>query len=208
MDSRLHGGDAALTSRCTRTSRPRRRSAIRRASRARIAQAMADAGICGPRRAPTRSRARRPIASRRGGRAGGDQGPATTLRSLLVKRDPRTGAEDAKALRASRRDLYDIVDTRTRLPLRECIERIVRSALGALVARWHLESPEARPTRPDRPHARAPRRADHFSGFAMAEYVSRLGRPDRDACAPFARRPSGEAVGRRGRYSAIEVCWT
>src|SRR6185295_18344275 len=96
---------------------------------------------------------------------------------------------------------YDIVDTANALRYRECVERVVVPALGALVARC-ISIAEAESDTPQigRTHGR---HAEPITfGFAMAEYVSRLG--DRiEFLRSVARRLPGKLSGAVGAYSAM-----
>src|SRR5712692_5255121 len=96
---------------------------------------------------------------------------------------------------------YDIVDTANALRYRECVERVVVPALGALVARCiSIAEAEADTPQIGRTHGR---HAEPITfGFAMAEYVSRLG--DRvELLRSVARRLPGKLSGAVGAYSAM-----
>jgi adenylosuccinate lyase len=96
---------------------------------------------------------------------------------------------------------YDIVDTANALRYRECVERVVVPALGALVARCiSITEAEADTPQIGRTHGR---HAEPITfGFAMAEYVSRIG--DRiETLRSVARRLPGKLSGAVGAYSAM-----
>ena len=96
---------------------------------------------------------------------------------------------------------YDIVDTANALRYRECVERVVVPAMGALVARCiSIAEAEADTPQIGRTHGR---HAEPITfGFAMAEYVSRLG--DRiEVLRSIARRLPGKLSGAVGAYSAM-----
>jgi adenylosuccinate lyase len=96
---------------------------------------------------------------------------------------------------------YDIVDTANALRYRECVERIVLPALGGLVARCiSITETEADTPQIGRTHGR---HAEPITfGFAMAEYVSRLG--DRiEMLRSVARRLPGKLSGAVGAYNAV-----
>src|SRR5881296_4463902 len=95
---------------------------------------------------------------------------------------------------------YDIVDTANALRYRECVERVVVPALGVLVARCiSISEAEADTPQIGRTHGR---HAEPITfGFAMAEYVSRLG--DRvEMLRSVARRLPGKLSGAVGAYAA------
>ncbi|HUG55520.1 MAG TPA: lyase family protein [Candidatus Limnocylindrales bacterium] len=96
---------------------------------------------------------------------------------------------------------YDIVDTANALRYRECIERAVVPSLAALVARCiALAEAEADTPQIGRTHGR---HAEPITfGFAMAEYVARLG--DRtEALRAAAGQLRGKLSGAVGAYSAL-----
>src|SRR6266849_527472 len=96
---------------------------------------------------------------------------------------------------------YDIVDTANALRYRECVERVVVPALGALVARCiSIAEAEADTPQIGRTHGR---HAEPITfGFALASYVSRLG--DRtQALSAVARRLPGKLSGAVGAYNAM-----
>jgi adenylosuccinate lyase len=101
---------------------------------------------------------------------------------------------------------YDIVDTANALRYRECCERVVVPALARLVARViTIAEAEAETGQIGRTHGR---HAEPITfGFAMAEYVSRLG--DRtQALAAVAKRLPGKLSGAVGAYNAMELLTT
>src|SRR5438132_8691897 len=96
---------------------------------------------------------------------------------------------------------YDIVDTANALRYRECIDRVVVPALARLVARAiALAEAEADTPQIGRTHGR---HAEPITfGFAIAEYVSRIG--DRtQALAAVAKRLPGKLSGAVGAYNAM-----
>ena len=96
---------------------------------------------------------------------------------------------------------YDIVDTANALRYRECVDRVIVPALARLVARCiAIAEAEADTPQIGRTHGR---HAEPITfGFAMAEYVSRLG--DRvELLRSVARRLPGKLSGAVGAYSAM-----
>src|SRR6266852_7411156 len=95
---------------------------------------------------------------------------------------------------------YDIVDTANALRYRECVERVVVPALGALVARCiSIAEAEADTPQIGRTHGR---HAEPVTfGFAMAEYVARLGER-LEHLRGVARRLPGKLSGAVGAYNA------
>jgi len=96
---------------------------------------------------------------------------------------------------------YDIVDTANALRYRECVERVIVPWLGRLVSRvMAIAEAEAETPQIGRTHGR---HAEPITfGFAMAEYVSRLG--DRiGRLQYFARRLPGKLSGAVGAYNAL-----
>jgi adenylosuccinate lyase len=95
---------------------------------------------------------------------------------------------------------YDIVDTANALRYRECVERVVVPTLGALVARCiSIAEAEADTGQIGRTHGR---HAEPVTfGFAMAEYVARLGER-LEHLRGVARRLPGKLSGAVGAYNA------
>ena len=101
---------------------------------------------------------------------------------------------------------YDIVDTANSLRYRECIDRVVVPALARLVARCiAIAEAEADTPQIGRTHGK---HAEPITfGFAMAQYVSRLG--DRtQALTQVAKRLPGKLSGAVGAYQAMELLTT
>src|SRR5881296_3448589 len=95
---------------------------------------------------------------------------------------------------------YDVVDTANALRYRECCERVIIPSLARLVARCiAIAEAEADTPQIGRTHGR---HAEPITfGFAMAEYVSRLG--DRvEMLRSVARRLPGKLSGAVGAYAA------
>lgn len=96
---------------------------------------------------------------------------------------------------------YDIVDTANALRYREAVERVVVPAVASVVARCiAMAEAEADTPQIGRTHGR---HAEPITfGFAMAEYVSRLG--DRiGRLQYFAKRLPGKLSGAVGAYNAL-----
>jgi adenylosuccinate lyase len=96
---------------------------------------------------------------------------------------------------------YDIVDTANALRYREAVERVIVPALARLVARTiAIAEAESETPQIGRTHGR---HAEPITfGFAMAEYVSRLG--DRlETLRSVARRLPGKLSGAVGAYNAL-----
>ena len=101
---------------------------------------------------------------------------------------------------------YDIVDTANALRYRECVDRVVVPALARLIARViAIAEAEAETGQIGRTHGR---HAEPITfGFAMAQYVSRLG--DRtQALSAVAKRLPGKLSGAVGAYNAMELITT
>ena len=98
---------------------------------------------------------------------------------------------------------YDVVDTANALRYRECCERVIIPSLARLVARCiAIAEAEADTPQIGRTHGR---HAEPITfGFAIAQYVSRLG--DRtQALAAVAKRLPGKLSGAVGAYNAMEL---
>ena len=95
---------------------------------------------------------------------------------------------------------YDIVDTANAARYRACVERVVLPALGRLLARCvAIAEAEADTPQIGRTHGRF---AEPITfGFAMAEYVSRVG--DRMQTLEAAARLPGKLSGAVGAYNAL-----
>jgi len=197
LDSRFYGGDATLY----KALHPYLSAAAAIRYQARVegalAHAMADAGIC-------------------------DRGVADAIARAADRITPQEVAEEETKTRHDVRALVniiraqvpeeakrfvhlgatssDIVDTANALRYRECVERVVVPALGVLVARCiSIAEAEADTPQIGRTHGR---HAEPITfGFAMAEYVSRLG--DRvEMLRSVARRLPGKLSGAVGAYAA------
>ncbi len=96
---------------------------------------------------------------------------------------------------------YDIVDTANAVRYRECVEKVVLPALGRLLARCiAIAEAEADTPQIGRTHGRF---AEPITfGFAMAEYVSRLGGRT-ETLAAAAKALPGKLSGAVGAYSAL-----
>jgi len=98
---------------------------------------------------------------------------------------------------------YDIVDTANALRYRECVDRILAPTIAVLIAKCiSIAEAEADTAQIGRTHGR---HADPVTfGFAMAEYVSRLG--DRlEQLRLAARRLPGKLSGAVGAYNALAL---
>ena len=98
---------------------------------------------------------------------------------------------------------YDVVDTANALRYRECCERVIIPSLARLVARCiAIAEAEADTPQIGRTHGR---HAEPITfGFAIAQYVSRLG--DRtQALAAVAKRLPGKLSGAVGAYNALAL---
>jgi len=198
MDSRFYGGDAALY----KSLHPYLSAAAQVRYQARVegalAQAMADAGICDRAVADAIARAADRITPQE---VAEEETKTRHDVRALVNVIRAQVPEDAKRFVHLGATSYDIVDTANALRYRECIERIVVPALGALVARCiSITEAEADTPQIGRTHGR---HAEPITfGFAMAEYVSRLG--DRiEMLRSVARRLPGKLSGAVGAYSAM-----
>jgi len=198
LDNRFYGGDATLY----RTLHPYLSAAATIRYQARVegalAQAMADVGICDRLVADGIARA----ADRITPQEVADEETRTrhdvrALVNVIRAQVP----DDAKRFVHLGATSYDIVDTANALRYRECVERVVVPALGALVARCiSITEAEADTPQIGRTHGR---HAEPITfGFAMAEYVSRLG--DRiELLRSVARRLPGKLSGAVGAYAAV-----
>jgi len=98
---------------------------------------------------------------------------------------------------------YDIVDTANALRYRECVDRVVVPTIAVLIAKCiSIAEAEADTAQIGRTHGR---HAEPVTfGFAMAEYVSRLG--DRlEQLRLAARRLPGKLSGAVGAYNALAL---
>src|SRR5256884_4362152 len=98
---------------------------------------------------------------------------------------------------------YDIVDTANALRYRECVERVLVPTIAVLIAKCiSIAEAEADTAQIGRTHGR---HAEPVTfGFAMAEYVARLG--DRlEPLRPSARRPPGQLSGAGGAFHALAL---
>ncbi len=198
LDSRFYGGDPVLY----RALHPflSEDAAVRYRCRveAALARAMAEAGICDRAAADAIADA----AGRVSAAEVADEEAKTRhdVRALVNAIRARV-PDDAKRFVHLGATSYDIVDTANALRYRECVEGVLLPRLGALVARCiALAEGEADTPQIGRTHGR---HAEPITfGFAMAEYVSRLGGRTlalRDA----ARALPGKLSGAVGAYNAL-----
>ncbi len=198
MDSRFYGGDAALY----KSLHPYLAAAAVIRYQARVegvlAQAMADAGICDRSVADAIARAADRITPQE---VADEEAKTRHDVRALVNVIRAQVPDDAKRFVHLGATSYDIVDTANALRYRECIERVVVPALGTLVARCiSIAEAEADTPQIGRTHGR---HAEPITfGFAMAEYISRLG--DRvETLRAAARRLPGKLSGAVGAYNAV-----
>ena len=198
IDSRFYGGDANLY----KSLHPYLSAAATIRYQARVegalAQAMADAGICDRATADAIARAADRILPQE---VAEEETKTRHDVRALVNVIRAQVPDDAKRFVHLGATSYDIVDTANALRYRECIERVVVPAMGALVARCiSIAEAEADTPQIGRTHGR---HAEPITfGFAMAEYVSRLG--DRiEMLRSVARRLPGTLSGAVGAYSAM-----
>ena len=162
-----------------------------------LALAMADAGICERQTADAIARA----ADRVTPQDVADEETKTRHDVRAIVNVIRAHVpDDAKRFVHLGATSYDIVDTANALRYRECVERVVLPAIGGLVARCiSIAEAEAETPQIGRTHGR---HAEPITfGFAMAEYVSRLG--DRvENLRTAARRLPGKLSGAVGAYNA------
>ncbi len=198
LDFRFYGGDPTLY----RELHPYLSAAavIRYQARVegKLAFAMADAGICDRAAADAIARA----ADRVTPQAVAEEEARTrhdvrALVNVIRAHVP----DDAKRFVHLGATSSDIVDTANALRYRECVERVLLGKLGGLVARCiAIAEAEAETPQIGRTHGR---HAEPITfGFAMAEYVSRLG--DRTLrLRDVARSLAGKLSGAVGAYSAL-----
>jgi adenylosuccinate lyase len=198
IDSRFYGGDATLY----KSLHPYLSAAAAIRYQARVegalAQAMADAGICDRATADAIARAADRILPQE---VAEEETKTRHDVRALVNVIRAQVPDDAKRFVHLGATSYDIVDTANALRYRECVERVVVPAMGALVARCiSIAEAEADTPQIGRTHGR---HAEPITfGFAMAEYVSRLG--DRiEVLRSIARRLPGKLSGAVGAYSAM-----
>jgi adenylosuccinate lyase len=198
LDYRFIGGDAKLS----RELQPYLSAAAVIRYQARVegvlAQAMADAGICDRGIADTIARAADRVTPQE---VADEEAKTRHDVRALVNVIRAQVPDEAKRFVHLGATSYDIVDTANALRYRECIERVVVPALGTLVARCiSIAEAEADTPQIGRTHGR---HAEPITfGFAMAEYVSRLG--DRvEMLRSVARRLPGKLSGAVGVYSAM-----
>src|SRR6266542_2646597 len=197
LDSRFYGGDKATFE----ALQPYLSAAavIRYQARveAALAAAMAEAGICDQAIATSiAGAADRVTAEEVAAEEAKTRHDVRALVNVIRSRVP----DDAKRFVHLGATSYDIVDTANALRYRECIERAVVPALGTLVARCiSIAEAEADTPQIGRTHGR---HAEPITfGFAMAEYISRLG--DRvENLRTAARRLPGKLSGAVGAYNA------
>src|SRR5687768_13206040 len=132
IDSRFYGGDAALY----KSLHPYLSAAAAIRYQARVegalAQAMADAGICDRGTAEATARAAHRILPQEVAEEATKTTPAVRAPVNVIRAQV---PDDAKRFVHLGATSYDIVDTANALRYRECIERVVVPAMGALVAR-------------------------------------------------------------------------
>ncbi len=198
LDYRFIGGDAKLS----KELQPYLSAAAVIRYQARVegalAQAMADAGICDRGTADAIARAADRVTPQE---VADEEAKTRHDVRALVNVIRAQVPDEAKRFVHLGATSYDIVDTANALRYRESIERVVVPALGTLVARC-IQVAEAEADTPQigRTHGR---HAEPITfGFAMAEYVSRLG--DRiEMLRSVARRLPGKLSGAVGAYSAV-----
>src|SRR5258705_4811106 len=200
IDSRFYGGDAALF----KSLQPYLSAAATIRYQARVegalAQAMADAGICDRAVADAIARAADRVTPQE---VAEEETKTRHDVRALVNVIRAQVPEEAKRFVHLGATSYDIVDTANALRYRECVERVVVPALGALVARCiTIAEAEADTPQIGRTHGK---HAEPITfGFAMAQYVSRLG--DRtQALTQVAKRLPGKLSGAVGAYQAMEL---
>src|SRR5882762_1467440 len=171
MDSRFYGGDAALY----KSLHPYLSAAATIRYQARVegvlAQAMADAGICDRAVADAIARA----ADRVTPQEVAEEETKTRHDVRALVNVIRAGVPDeAKRFVHLGATSYDIVDTANALRYRECVDRVVVPTIAVLIAKCiSIAEAEADTAQIGRTHGR---HAEPVTfGFAMAEYVSRLG---------------------------------
>ncbi|HEV8230599.1 MAG TPA: lyase family protein [Candidatus Limnocylindria bacterium] len=198
LDHRFYGGDPALY----KALHPYLSAAATVRYQARVegalALAMADAGICERGVADAIARAADRITPQE---VAEEEAKTRHDVRALVNVIRAHVPDDAKRFVHLGATSYDIVDTANALRYRECVERVVVPALGALVARCiSIAEAEADTPQVGRTHGQ---HAEPITfGFAMAEYVSRLG--DRtETLRAAARRLPGKLSGAVGAYNAI-----
>ncbi|TMC04627.1 MAG: adenylosuccinate lyase [Chloroflexi bacterium] len=197
LDSRFYGGDATLY----KALHPYLSAAAAIRCQARVegalAHAMADAGICDRSVADAIARAADRITPQE---VAEEETKTRHDVRALVNIIRAQVPEEAKRFVHLGATSSDIVDTANALRYRECVERVVVPALGVLVARCiSIAEAEADTPQIGRTHGR---HAEPITfGFAMAEYVSRLG--DRvEMLRSVARRLPGKLSGAVGAYAA------
>lgn len=200
IDSRFYGGDASLY----RALHPYLSAAAVIRYQARVegalAFALADAGVCDRATAAAIAAAADSVTPEEVAQE--EQRTRHDVRALVNVIRAKL-PEDARRFVHLGATSYDVVDTANALRYRECVERVVLSSLALLVARCiAIAEAEADTPQIGRTHGR---HAEPITfGFAMAEYVSRLG--DRiERLRYFARRLPGKLSGAVGAYNAIAL---
>src|SRR5258705_1732694 len=198
MDNRFYGGDAALY----KSLHPYLSAAATIRYQARVegvlAQAMADVNICDRATADAIARAADRITPQE---VAEEETKTRHDVRALVNVIRAQVPEDAKRFVHLGATSYDIVDAANALRSRECVERGGVPARGALVARC-ISIAEAEADTPQIGRTGGRHAEPITFGFAMAEYVSRLG--DRiEFVRSVARRLPGKLSGAVGAYSAM-----
>ena len=198
LDYRFIGGDAKLA----KQLHPYLSAAAVIRYQARVegalAQAMAEAGICDKQTAEAIARAADRVTPQE---VADEEAKTRHDVRALVNVIRAQVPDDAKRFVHLGATSYDIVDTANALRYRETVERVLLPALGGLVARCiSIAEAEAETPQIGRTHGR---HAEPVTfGFAMAEYVSRLG--DRiEQLRAVARRLPGKLSGAVGAYNAM-----
>jgi len=198
LDSRFYGGDPilyrALHPFLSEDAAVRYRARVETA----LARAMADAGICDRAAADAIAEAAaRVSAAEVAEEEAKTRHDVRALVNVIRARVP----DDVKRFVHLGATSYDIVDTANALRYRECVEGVILPRMGGLAARCiALAEGEADTPQIGRTHGR---HAEPITfGFAMAEYVSRVGGRTlalRDA----ARVLPGKLSGAVGAYNAL-----
>jgi adenylosuccinate lyase len=200
MDSRFYGGDPALY----KALHPYLSAAAAIKYMARVegalALALADVGITDKTTANAiASAADRITAQEVAEEEARTRHDVRALVNVIRSRVP----DDAKRFVHLGATSYDIVDTANALRYRECINRVVVPTVAVLIAKCiSIAEAEADTAQIGRTHGR---HAEPVTfGFAMAEYVSRLG--DRlEQLRLAARRLPGKLSGAVGAYNALAL---
>src|SRR6266568_5523166 len=200
LDSRFYGGDATLY----KALHPYLSAAAAIRYQARVegalAHAMADAGICDRSVADAIARAADRITPQE---VAEEETKTRHDVRALVNVIRAQVPDEAKRFVHLGATSYDIVDTANALRYRECTDRVVVPTIAVLIAKCiSIAEAEADTAQIGRTHGR---HAEPVTfGFAMAEYVSRLG--DRlELLRLSARRLPGKLSGAVGAYNALAL---